>query len=152
MKRLRLKSLSSDCWHGNIYATWKSSLKDSISIKEEEESEEHDEDLRFWRNWRRREEPGGRKRIVCTGIERTRWRIPRKKTGPAEQRRKKGPSEHRKSSFNYSISTWIFSHQILITHNSSFKNSNFTFKIKFQSLKILVCYIVLQTWQLTKIF
>ena len=41
-----------------------------ISIKEEEESK----DLRFWRNWRRREEPKGRRRIVRMGIERTRWR------------------------------------------------------------------------------
>ena len=41
----------------DIFVTWKSSLKNSSSIEEEDEFEEPDEDLRFLRNWRRREEP-----------------------------------------------------------------------------------------------
>ena len=47
MKKSNLKASSTDCKHGDIFATWNSSLKDSSSIEEDDEFEEHDEDLRF---------------------------------------------------------------------------------------------------------
>ena len=47
VKKSSLKASSFDCKHGDIFATWNSSLKDSSSIEEDDEFEEHDEDLRF---------------------------------------------------------------------------------------------------------
>ena len=41
------QSLEIGCWHGDIFATWKSSLKDLSFIEDKDESEEHDEDMRF---------------------------------------------------------------------------------------------------------
>ena len=56
IEEIEPQSLEIDCWYGDIFATWKSSLKESSFTEEEYEFKEYDEDQRFWINWRPHDE------------------------------------------------------------------------------------------------